>query len=97
MLWKRIFGLNTKKVEILNIDDEYSSGEISCVLSPQDNMSPIHANTHETLEVEKTRLTNEVEDGEERETNENDKIFLAPHIEEEKESNKAESSETIVV
>ena len=61
----------------------------SGVLSPQGNISPIHVNTPDTLGAEQSRLTKIEEKGEEKETSVNDKIVLAPHIEEGKESNKA--------
>jgi len=60
-------------------------------------MSQVHANTPNTLEVERLRLTTTEANGEEKETSVDSKIILAPHIEENKESNKVEPSATIVV
>lgn len=78
MLWKSIFGLIAKKVEIVNIDDEHNSGESSSVLSLQENISRIHVDTPNTPKIKQSRLKNEEEDGEDREVNENDKIVLVP-------------------
>ena len=84
LLWKSIFGLSTKAIEkkIVNVKDDYNSKESLGVLSPQGNMSLIHANAPDTLEAEQSRLTNSEVGGEEKETSVNDNIVLAPQIEE---------------
>ena len=63
-MWKRIIGLTTKKVETVNIDNKYNSGESSSLLSPQVSRCPIHVDTLETPKENQSTLTNEEEDGE---------------------------------
>ena len=52
-LWEIIFGLSTKgvekEIETVNIKDDYKIGESSGVSSLQGNMSPMHADTLDTI------------------------------------------------
>lgn len=66
------------------------------MLSPQENMSPIHDETPKTPEVEQSRITCTKVDGKEKEIIVNNKIVSTPHIEGGKESNEVEPSATIV-
>lgn len=54
LLWNICFELSTKaaKTYTINIEDDYSSGESSDVLSSQGNMSPVHADSLDTPEAE---------------------------------------------
>ena len=63
-MWKSIFGLTKKKVETVNIDNKYNSGERSSLLSPQGSRCPIHVDTLDTPKENQSRLKNEDEDGE---------------------------------